>query len=54
MPVETSYNVYGVIPDENTFILIYYMPIFVDKNIFFKFAGYDQGGHFEFHIQFLI
>ena len=49
-----SYNVYGVIPGKNTFILTYYMPIFVDRNIFFKFAGYGQGGHFEFHIQFLI
>ena len=34
MTVKTSFNVYGVIPDENTFILTYYMPIFVDRNIF--------------------
>ena len=45
---QTSYNVYGVIPGENTFILTYYMPIFVDRIFFYKFAQYGQGGHFEF------
>ena len=53
MTVKSSCNCYGVIPDENTFILTYDMPIFVDRNIFFKFAVLVNAAILNFKYSFL-